>query len=324
MPGGAAWACVQVHDGVVMAVHTGTAALSEGSVGQAQASDLQEVRVRVAAQYAASSGRTALAAEAGAGLRRARSKDEQAVLALAERNAAEMARTAALRRSHDPQASARAANELAGVLGMVNAPIRVECWDISHLQGRSPRAGVAVHVDGVARREQFRAYKVPERHGGDDYASMRWLAGRRGPSLDADLVLVDGGPGQVQAVTDVLHDELGLAVAVAGIAKRMEELYLPGQDDPVILSRSSPALWLVQAVRDDAHNTAISAHRKDRDKKLTRDPLLDVPGVGPKLAAAIRRAGVDPSTASEAELASIPGVGTHTAERIVAAMSAPG
>jgi excinuclease ABC subunit C len=167
-------------------------------------------------------------------------------------------------------------------------PRRIECFDISNIQGSDVVASMVVFEDGLAKKSDYRKFRV--RGIGDvpdDFASMREVVGRRyrrlleeGKELP-DLVLIDGGKGQLSAATEALA-ELGLGdQPVASLAKREELIFVPGRDEPVALPRSSPVLQFVQRVRDEAHRFAIGFHRQTRSKRTLRSELDDIPGIGP-------------------------------------------
>jgi excinuclease ABC subunit C len=167
-------------------------------------------------------------------------------------------------------------------------PRRIECFDISNIQGADVVASMVVFEEGLPRKGDYRKFRVRGiGDAPDDFASMREVVGRRyrrlleeGKELP-DLVLIDGGKGQLSAATEALA-ELGLGdQPVASLAKREELIFVPGRDEPVALPRSSPVLQFVQRVRDEAHRFAIGFHRKVRSKRTLRSELDDIPGVGP-------------------------------------------
>jgi excinuclease ABC subunit C len=219
------------------------------------------------------------------------------LLATVTRNAAEAFAQHKLRRASDHNARARALTALQDVLGLPEAPLRIECFDISNLQGTEIVGSMVVMEDGLAKRRDYRRFKVWHQEGQDDFAAMdevltrrfrRYLderdegarAGKRF-SYPPNLLLVDGGRGQLNVAVRVLED-LGLEeIAVASLAKRFEEVYLPARPDPVRIPRDSAALYLLQQVRDEAHRFAITYHRDLRGKRMTRSTLDDVPGLGP-------------------------------------------
>jgi excinuclease ABC subunit C len=167
-------------------------------------------------------------------------------------------------------------------------PRRVECFDISNIQGSDIVASMVVFEDGLPKKSDYRKFRIRGVGGTpDDFASMREVVGRRyrrlleeGKELP-DLVLIDGGKGQLSAATDALA-ELGLGdQPVASLAKREELIFVPGRDEPIGLPRSSPVLQFVQRVRDEAHRFAIGFHRQTRSKRTLRSELDDIPGIGP-------------------------------------------
>ena len=201
-----------------------------------------------------------------------------------------------LKRHQDHNARAKALRSLQEVLDLPEAPLRIEAYDISTLQGTSTVSSMVVLEDGVPRRSDYRRFKIRTVAGQDDFASMEetirrrfkaYLAERdRGPSEDSkfsyppSLIVIDGGMGQLGRAVKVL-DELDLDIPVIGLAKRMEEVYLPDQPDPVVIPRDAEALYLLQRVRDEAHRFAITYHRNLRSKSMVDSILDDVPGVGP-------------------------------------------
>ncbi len=236
------------------------------------------------------------------------------------RNAKEEFTRHRLRRASDHNSRSRALTELQDALGLPEAPLRIECYDMAHLQGTDYVGSMVVLTDGLPDKREYRRFKVKEVDGNDDYAAMAevlrrrlsaYLAERDAPLADPDalvdpdavvqsptpdstrrrtkkfayppqLLLVDGGKGQLGVAVKVL-DELGLSdeIPVASLAKRFEEVYLPGNPEPVPLARGSEALFLLQRVRDEAHRFANSFHRELRGKRMTVSVLDDIPGLGP-------------------------------------------
>jgi excinuclease ABC subunit C len=208
-----------------------------------------------------------------------------------------------LRRHADHNARAKALRSLQEALGLPEAPLRIEAFDISTLQGTNTVASMVVLEDGIPRRSDYRRFKIRTVEGQDDFAAMEetlrrrftaYLAEqRRGESqgrfsYPPSLVLIDGGAGQLGRAVKVL-DELGLDIPVAGLAKRMEEVYLPGRPEPLRLARDEEALYLLQQVRDEAHRFAITYHRNLRSKRMVDSVLDDVPGIGPTRKKALLR-----------------------------------
>lgn len=215
------------------------------------------------------------------------------------RNAVEEFTRHRLRRASDHNARARALNELQDALGLPEAPLRIECYDMSHIQGSDYVGSMVVMEDGLPKKSDYRRFKVRSVAGNDDFAAMEevltrrlsaYLAERARPvgdrpgrfSYPPQLLLVDGGKGQLNVAVRVL-EELGLdqEIPVASLAKRFEEVYVPGEADPVRIPRGSEALYLLQRVRDEAHRFAITYHRQLRGKRMTRSVLDDIKGLGP-------------------------------------------
>ena len=222
---------------------------------------------------------------------------KRALLATVEQNAKEAFVRHKLKRSSDHNARARALLALQDALGLPEAPLRIECFDVSNLQGSEIVASMVVMEDGLPKRSDYRRFKMRHQPGQDDFASMeealtrrfrRYLAERdegaragKRFAYPPNLLLIDGGKGQLGVAVRVLED-LGLDdICVASLAKRFEEVYLPGRSEPVRIARDSEALYLLQQVRDEAHRFAITYHRQLRDKKMTKSVLDDVPGLGP-------------------------------------------
>ncbi len=202
-----------------------------------------------------------------------------------------------MRRASDHNARAKALRSLQVHLGMEKAPLRIECYDISTIQGTSTVASMVVFEDGLPKKSEYRKFKIKTLTGQDDFAAMEEVMRRRFGAYLADLdrpvdergkfayppslVIIDGGAGQLGRAVKVL-DEYGLDIPVAGLAKRLEEVYLPGADAPMLIPRGEEALYLLQSVRDEAHRFAITYHRQLRSKRMVDSVLDSVPGIGPK------------------------------------------
>ena len=174
---------------------------------------------------------------------------------------------------------------LARALELPVRPSRIECFDISHLQGAETYASCVVFVDGEPRKDEYRLFRI-ERPGIDDFASISEAVTRRyararddGRALP-DLLLIDGGKGQLSAALAAL-DRLGIEVPAAGLAKREEEVFVPGRSAPIVLPRTNAGLKLLQRARDEAHRFGLKSHRRARGKRALESPLLAVPGLGP-------------------------------------------
>ncbi|GAB4569166.1 MAG: excinuclease ABC subunit UvrC [Anaerolineae bacterium] len=239
-----------------------------------------------------------------------------------------------------------ALRELQTALGLPNVPNRIECYDISTTQGTAIVASRVVFLKGVPRKSEYRRFNIEsvDHEGSDDYQSMREALTRRfrryvnlqgQPAISQpgkkdqeetwrllpDLLIVDGGKGQLNVAVEVL-DSFGLTgkVPVVGLAKRNEELFLPGQKTPILLNRRSPALFLVQRIRDEAHRFAITGHRSRRARESLASQLEAIPGIGPKRRKLLLNA-FDKSIqklrqASLEEIAAVPGIGPELAQVI--------
>lgn len=225
--------------------------------------------------------------------------DKRALQETVTRNAKEELNRHRLRRASDHNSRARALNELQEYLGLPTAPLRIECYDMSHIQGSDYVGSMVVVEDGLPKKSDYRRFKIREVDGNDDFAAMEEVLTRRlkayldergkppgeRPNRFAyppQLLVVDGGKGQLSVAIRVLED-LGLEdeIPVASLAKRFEEVYVPGESDPIRIPRQSEALYLLQRLRDEAHRFAISYHRELRGKRMTKSALDDIAGLGP-------------------------------------------
>lgn len=219
------------------------------------------------------------------------------LIELAELNATETLERDRLRRASDYNSRSRALVELQDALSLPRPPFRIECYDMSHLQGSSYVGSMVVFEDGLPVKKAYRHFTVKSVEGNDDYAAMaevlrrrllRWKeeprtkAGTRGFAAPADLLLIDGGKGQLGVVVDILHElKLDEVTEVASLAKKFEEVFRPVSREPVRLERGSEALFLLQRIRDEAHRFAIGFHRSTRGKAMTASILDGIPGLGP-------------------------------------------
>jgi excinuclease ABC subunit C len=300
-------------------------------------------------------------------LRVPRRGDKKALLATVARNAGEALTGHKLRRAGDLTARGQALEEIAEALGMDTAPLRVECYDVSQMQGTDVVASMVVFEDGLPRKGEYRRFSV-RGEDKDDLAALsevlrrrfaRYLQARaetgelgdelaappggeeRGsqpdrPGVDPEtgrprrfayppqLVVVDGGAPQVAAASSVLAG-LGITdITVCGLAKRLEEVWLPQQEYPLILPRQSEGLYLLQRIRDEAHRFAIAFHRQRRSARMTASGLDAIPGLGEvRRKALLRRFGSVKKLAAATpdEIATVPGIGPRTAAAITAALS---
>ncbi|KMS69768.1 excinuclease ABC subunit C [Streptomyces viridochromogenes] len=307
--------------------------------------------------------------------------DKRALMETVERNAQQALVLHKTKRASDLTTRSRALEEIADALDLDSAPLRIECYDISHLQGDDVVASMVVFEDGLQRKSEYRRFQIKGFEGQDDVRSMHEVITRRfkrylaekertgewadgenplaatdadgpltssgGPLTDTaaapladglkddegrpkrfayppQLVVVDGGQPQVAAAQRAL-DELGIDdIAVCGLAKRLEEVWLPGDDDPVVLPRTSEGLYLLQRVRDEAHRFAITYQRTKRAKRFRSSPLDDVPGLGEtRKQALIKHFGSVKKLRSATidQICEVPGIGRKTAETIAAALA---
>jgi len=286
--------------------------------------------------------------------------DKRALMETVARNAKQSLAIHKTKRASDFTTRSRALEEIQTALELDEAPLRIECYDVSNLQGTEVVASMVVFEDGLPRKSDYRRFVIRGIDGQNDVAAMHETITRRfkrllderaestaldlgdlddesGPVLiDPDtgrprkfayspgLVVVDGGPPQVAAAQRAL-DELGIDdVPVVGLAKRLEEVWRPSQPDPVILARTSEGLYLLQRVRDEAHRFAIAHHRNRRSKTMVESVLDDVPGLGEvRRKVLLRHFGSLKKlrAASADEIAELPGIGRRTAESIQAALS---
>jgi excinuclease ABC subunit C len=275
--------------------------------------------------------------------------DKRSLLETVERNAKEAFARHRVKRSSDLTARSLALSELQEALELPDAPLRIECMDVSHVQGTNVVASMVVFEDGLAKKSDYRRFSVAQ--GTDDTAAMAEVVRRRfarhlkdeedrrdeqGISAEEgrprrfayppNLLVVDGGAPQVAAASRSLA-ELGIVdVAVCGLAKRMEEVWLPGDNDPVILPRTSEALYLLQRVRDEAHRFAITYHRQKRSTSMLVSLLDDVPGLGESRRKALMKQFGSLKrlrAATIEELMAVPGIGRRTADAVQAAIAEP-
>ncbi|MGH8773674.1 MAG: excinuclease ABC subunit UvrC [Jiangellaceae bacterium] len=279
-------------------------------------------------------------------LRVPRRGDKRALLGTVTRNAEQALALHKTRRASDLTTRSRALEEIQRALDLDEAPLRIECYDVSNLQGTDVVASMVVFEDGLPRKSEYRRFAVRGREGFDDVAAVREVLSRRfrrlvderepdagaGEPLDPGtgrprkfayapgLVVVDGGRSQVNAAR-LAMDEAGVAdIPVIGLAKRLEEVWLDGHDQPVILPRSSEGLYLLQRVRDEAHRFAIIYHRQRRSRSMVDSILDDVPGLGPaRRKALLARFGSLKRlrSASVDEVATVPGIGPQTAQAVI-------
>jgi excinuclease ABC subunit C len=250
------------------------------------------------------------------------------------RNAAEAFHRHKLKRASDFGARSRALAELADQLGMPQAPLRIECYDISNLGPTDTVGSMVVFEDGLPKRADYRRFAIGGVPGQDDFASMEEMLRRRFSRLleerdkgatrkrrfayPPSLVVIDGGKGQLGVCSKVLA-ECGLDIPHVGLAKRLEEVYVPGRPEPLMIPRGSEALFVLQHIRDEAHRFAITYHRQKRAKRALASPLDDVPGVGPtRKKALLKRFGslTQLRQATPDEIAATAGIGPELARAV--------
>lgn len=265
------------------------------------------------------------------------------LLEMATQNAAETLAHLRARWAADENKQTEGLTELQQALDLPEAPLRIECYDISTLQGTNTVGSMVVFVKGVPRKSDYRRFKIKTVQGQDDFASMQEMLRRRFKrmkddgyhqpvqvgaanevedtwSLIPDLIIIDGGKGQLNAALEVLDEfELRDAISIVGLAKREEELFLPGQPEPLLLPRKSQGLFLIQRIRDEAHRFGVTYHRNLRGKSAVRSGLDEIEGIGPKRRRAllqkfgsldaIRQATID-------DIAAVPGMNRKMAEKL--------
>lgn len=282
--------------------------------------------------------------------------DKKALAETVQRNAMEALAQHKLKRASDFTSRSAALQGIQEALDLDSAPLRIECIDISHVQGTDVVASLVVFEDGLPRKSDYRHYAIKEAAGdghSDDVASIAEVTRRRfarmrrdfgsGDAVEQDnevgidpqtgrprkfayppnLFVVDGGAPQVAAAAEVL-DDLGITdVAIVGLAKRLEEVWVPGEVDPVILPRTSESLYLLQRVRDEAHRFAITFHRSKRSRRMTASALDSVRGLGEaRRTALVMHFGsvARLKKATVEEIVEVPGIGVGTAKAVLAAL----
>lgn len=259
--------------------------------------------------------------------------NQRGLVEMVAKSASENLEQARLKFLSDEMKKTAALTELADALDLPRMPRRIECYDNSNLQGTSPVASMVVFEDGKPAKKEYRRFNIKTVEGADDFASMAEVLKRRfrrAREADEekegkwttlpDLVIVDGGKGQLSAAVAALR-EVGMDVAICGLAKEHEEIFLPGRSEPILLPRDSQALYLVQRVRDEAHRFAITFHRSTRTKTAFKSRLDEIPGVGPTRKKALIRAFGSVKAiqaASIEELAAVEGINAAVAENIKA------
>jgi excinuclease ABC subunit C len=264
------------------------------------------------------------------------------ILELAERNARLALDQEKLRSERSRQQRVEALDRLQTVLGLDTIPLRIECYDISTLMGTNTVASMVVFEGAAPKKSDYRRFKVrvvgEGENGPDDFASMEEILGRRYAQFEAqhdrsphdrdydpsfaalpNVIVIDGGKGQLAAGLRALQGFIDRGVTVISLAKRIEEVFIPGVSQPLVLAHDTPELQLLQRLRDEAHRFAITHHRQRRDSKLTASILDEVPGIGPARKRALLSHFGSPEavmSASQAELESVAGVGPKFAREL--------
>jgi excinuclease ABC subunit C len=272
--------------------------------------------------------------------------DKLRILDLAERNARLALSQERLRAEHRRESRAEALEGLQRVLGLDVPPVRIECFDISNLGGTHTVASMVVFEGGAPKKSDYRRFAIRSVEGSDDYAAMAEVLGRRyanferqadlsphDPRYDASfatlpgLVVIDGGKGQLSASLSPLRGFRERGAAVISLAKRLEEVYVPGARTPLRLDHHTPELQLLQRVRDEAHRFAIEHHRGRRAKAMTRSLLDELPGIGPARKRALLAHFGSPASivsASREELQAVPGLPPKVARELYGALHRAG
>jgi len=233
-------------------------------------------------------------------VRAAERGEKRRILELAARNAALALAEEQIKAAHRRERRAEALDGLRAALRLPAVPLRIECYDISNLQGTHSVASMVVFEAGVPKRSDYRRFRIRTVEGADDFASLAEVLGRRMANWERqvdtsphdrgydqsfaalpNLIVIDGGKGQLSAGLEPLAAARAQGVAVISLAKRLEEVFIPGRSQPIVLSHQSPELQLLARIRDEAHRVAVSHHRSRRDRAMTASLLDDLPGVGP-------------------------------------------
>jgi excinuclease ABC subunit C len=268
------------------------------------------------------------------------------ILDLAERNARLALEQEKLKAERRRQQRVESLDGLQRALGLDALPVRIECFDISHLGGTHTTASMVVFEGGAPKKSDYRRFNIREVDPGDDYAAMAEVLTRRhgqfekqaerspydaerDPSFGAlpNLIVIDGGKGQLAAGLEALQGFRDRGVAVVSLAKRIEEVFRPGSPAPVVLPHDTPELQLLQRVRDEAHRFAITHHRIRRDKAMTESIMDDLPGIGPARKRALLKHFGSPDAvlaATREELERVPGLPQKTARDLYAHLNKTG
>jgi len=267
-----------------------------------------------------------------------RSGERSTVLQTVTQNAEQSLKEIRMKRRTDLAARSRALSQLQSDLGLPEAPLRIECFDVSHLQGEETVGSMVVFEDGLPRKTDYRKFRLNDVAGVDDYKAMEEIVRRRFARYAAErdrpadaggrarkfayrpqLVLIDGGRGQLAAAMKAMSDTGVLDIPVAALAKRLEEVHLPEQSEPVRIPRGSESLYVLQHIRDEAHRFAVGFHRQRRDARLRSSRLDEIPGVGRGRKVALMKWFGSVEALEKAtldEIRAVPGIPRHLAEDI--------
>ncbi|MFP4547180.1 MAG: excinuclease ABC subunit UvrC, partial [Fidelibacterota bacterium] len=252
-------------------------------------------------------------------------KSKSRLLGMAEKNAQLKLKEYIAKKNKFENYTPLTINKLRESLNLKKLPHRIEGFDISNISGQYKVASMVCFVNGIAKKSQYRKFRIKTVKGANDFASMAEVVKRRytrvlKENLELpDLILIDGGKGQLSAAKYEL-DALELdEIPIIGIAKRLEEIFIPGQSEPIILAKDNPALTLLQRIRDESHRFAITYHRKTRNKAAVRSILDDIPGLGEKKKLALYNhyKSIERIKALSVEdLCDVEGIGPKLAEKI--------
>jgi excinuclease ABC subunit C len=279
-------------------------------------------------------------------IRAAERGGKRRILDLAERNARLALDQEKLRSERRRQQRVEALDALQAALQLDTLPVRIECFDISNIGGTHTVASMVVFEGGAPKKSDYRRFTIRTVEGSDDFASMAEVLSRRYGQFekqaekspyDADrdasfaalpnLVVIDGGPGQLSAGLEPLQGFIDRGVAVVSLAKRIEEVFFPGRSEPLRLAHDTPELQLLQRVRDEAHRFAITHHRIRRDKAMTESIMDELPGIGPARKRALLKHFGSPEAVLAAPrdaLESVPGVPQKVARELYAHLNRTG
>jgi len=251
--------------------------------------------------------------------------NKKRLIEMALKNAKQNLKKESIKKKYEEKRTVKAVEKLADYLDLYTLPSHIEGFDISNIQGTDPVASLVVFKNGRASKSDYRRFKIRHKEGPDDFAMMKEVVYRRYRRLLneehklPDLILIDGGKGQLNAALAAL-DELGLDdMQILGLAKREEEVFLPDREKPIMIPKNSAALHLLQRVRDEAHRFAVNYHRKLRSRRITHSMLERIPGIGPKKRKALLKhfgSLAKIRLADQAQLKEVKGISDNLAEEI--------